>query len=267
MAIIWLMAIAVPLAIIPDSHNSTLIKLLVFTLSAGLLLVLLGLKMMKDPILPRSLPIPLLLLVPAMTLIHQYAPSNPGVTRILLVSSAIGIFISLRVCRISREKILIPLIAGGSLAILVSILMPSSGHRLAGVFGNANLLGSFAAGLLPVGFAFLMGKGWKRVSLLVLFLIVCGSALMMSGTRSSILALAGATAAVLIVRWKPGLRKLLLVIFFAVVLIMVFLPELSAPTSAGTAGVRQVIWEGSSEMILRRPVFGWGNGSFQLLFP
>ena len=44
MAVIWLMAIAVPLAVIPDSHNSTLIKLLVFTLSAGLLLVLLGFK-------------------------------------------------------------------------------------------------------------------------------------------------------------------------------------------------------------------------------
>ncbi len=238
-----------------------------FTLSAGLLLILLGLKMMKDPIIPRSLPIPLLLLVPAMTLIHQYAPSNPGITRILLISSAIGIFISLRVFRISREKILIPLIAGGSLAILVSILMPSSGHRLAGVFGNANLLGSFAAGLLPVGFAFLLGKGWKRVLLLALFLIVCGSALLMSGTRSSILALAGATAAVLIVRWKPGIRRLILVIFFAVVLIVVFLPELSAPTYAGTAGVRQVIWEGSSDMFFEKPVFGWGNGSFQLLFP
>ncbi len=267
MAVIWLMAIAVPLAVIPGSYNSTLIKLLVFTLSAGLLLVLLGLKMMKDPALPRNLPIPLLLFIPAMTLLHQYAPSNPGMTRILLVSSAIGIFISLRIFRIRRERILIPLIAGGSLAILVSILMPSSSHRLAGVFGNANLIGSFAAGLLPVGFAFLLGKGWKRVLLLALFLIVCGSALIVSGTRSSMFALVGATAAVLIVRWKPGLRKLLLVIFFAVVLVMVFLPELPVPDFGGTPGVRQVIWEGSSGMIFQRPVFGWGNGSFQLLFP
>ena len=267
MAVIWLMAFAVPLAIIPDSHNSTLIKLLVFTLSAGLLLVILGLKMMKDTALPGSLPIPLLLLIPAMTLLHQYAPSNSGITRILLVSSAIGIFISLRVFRISREKVLIPLIAGGSLAILVSILMHSPSQRLAGMFGNANLLGSFAAGLLPVGFAFLLGKGWKRVSLLALFLILCVSALMMSGTSSSMLALAGATAAVLIVRWKPGLLKLLLILIFAIVLVVVFLPELPAPTFGGTTGVRQVIWEGSSGMFLQRPVFGWGNGSFQLLFP
>ena len=261
------MAIAVPLAIIPDSHNSALIKLLVFTLSAGLLLVLLGLKMMKDPAFPGNLPILLLLLVPAMTLLHQYAPSNPGITRILLVSSGIGIFISLRVFRISREKILLPLIAGGGLAILVSILMPSSGRRLAGVFGNANLLGSFAAGLLPVGFAFLVGKGWKKVSLLALFLTLCASALVMSGTRSNLIALTGATAAVLIIRWKPGLLKLLLILLFAVVLVMVFLQELPAPTFEGTIGVRQVIWEGSSGMFLQRPVFGWGNGSFQLLFP
>ncbi|MCK5065708.1 MAG: hypothetical protein KAQ97_10515 [Candidatus Fermentibacteraceae bacterium] len=120
-----------------------------------------------------------------MTLFHQYAPSNPGVTRILLVSSAAGIFISLRIFRISREKILIPVIAGGSLAILVSILTQSSSGRLTGVFSNANLLGSFAAGLIPVGFTFLFGKGWKRLSLLILFLIVCATALLMSGTRSS----------------------------------------------------------------------------------
>lgn len=267
MVIIWMMAITVPLAIIPDSHNSTLIKLLLFTLSAGLLLILLGLKMMKDPVFPRNLPIPLLLLVPAVTLLHQYAPSNPGITRMLLVSSGIGIFISLKVFRIGREKILLPLIAGGSLAILVSILMPSSSPRLAGVFSNANLLGSFAAGLLPVGFAFLLGKGWKRLSLLALFLIVGIWALIMSGTRSNVLALAGAIAAVLIVRWKPKLLKLILILFFAAVFLMVFLPELPVPVFGDTLGVRQVIWEGSSGMFFQKPVFGWGNGSFQLLFP
>jgi len=262
-----MMALGVPLAIIPDSHNSTLIKLLIFTLSAGLLLVLLALKMMKGSTLPENLPVALLVLVPAMTLLHQYAPSNPGVTRILLVSSATGIFISLRMLRIGKEKILIPLITGGSLAILVSVMMPSSSVRLAGVFSNANLLGSFTAGLVPVGFAFLFGKKWKRIALLALFLAVCCTALVMSGTRSSLVALAGATVAVLIIRWRPKLLKPVLGLFFIAVAVMVIFPELPVPALGGTAGVRQVVWEGSSDMFLEKPVFGWGNGSFQLLFP
>jgi len=261
------MAVAVPAAIIPGCYNSALIKLFLFTLSAGLLLVFLGLKMIKDTSLPENLPIHLLLLVPAVTVLHVYAPSNPGVTRILLVSSAAGIFIVIRAFRLERKKILIPVLSGGSFAILVSLFLHSSSQRLAGVFSNANLLGSFAAGLLPVGFTFLLGKGWKKVLLLLLFLILCITSLIMTGTRSSVIAMAGATAAVLCIRWKPGLLNLLLVLFFVAATVTVFLPQLPLPAMGGTPGVRQVIWEGSSRMFFQKPLFGWGNGSFQLLFP
>ncbi|MCK5785340.1 MAG: O-antigen ligase family protein [Candidatus Sabulitectum sp.] len=261
------MAFAVPLAIIPGSYNSALIKLLVFTLGAGLLLLLLGLKMIRDPFLPENLPVILLLLIPAVTALHLYAPSNPGVTRMLLVSSAVALFISIRSFSMARRKILIPLLTGGTFAILVTLLMPSSTQRLAGVFSNANLLGSFTAGLLPAGFAFLFGRGWKRISLIFLFTVICGTALYLSGTRSSVIALAGGVTAVLFLRWKPELLKFFILLFLLAVGILVFLPQIPVPEMEGTPGVRQVIWEGTSEMFLQKPILGWGSGSFQLLFP
>ena len=244
-----------------------MIKLLAFTLGAGLLLLLLGLKMIRDPLLPENLPVVPLLLIPAVTALHLYAPSNPGVTRMLLVSSAVAVFISIRSFSLARRKILIPLFTGGTFAILVTLLMPSSSQRLAGVFSNANLLGSFAAGLLPAGFAFLFGRGWKRISLIFLFTVICGTALYLSGTRSSVIALAGGVTAVLFLRWKPGLLNVFILIFLFVVVILVFLPQIPLPEMEGTPGVRQVIWEGTSEMFLQKPILGWGSGSFQLLFP
>ena len=261
------MALAVPALIIPGSYNSTLIKLLIFTVCSALLLFILGYKMIMGYALRWDRLYPLLLLAPAMTLLHRYAPSNPGVTRILLVCSATGIFVSIRAFCQDRKKILIPVIAGGALAILVSITMPSSSARASGLFSNANLLGSFAAGLLPVGAAFLFKKSPGRLSLSFAFLVITLTGIYMSGTRSSILALAMAITAVFIISRKPGLIHLFFVLFLIAVVAEVAFPGLPVPEFGGTPGVRQVIWEGSSKMFLQKPVFGWGNGSFQLVFP
>ena len=261
------MALAVPSVIIPASYNSTLIKLLLFTVCAGLLLVVLGLKVIRGFPLHWSQFFPLVLLAPAITLLHRYAPSNPGVERILLVCSATGIFISIRAFCLDKRKILIPVIIGGILAIILSIILPSSSERTAGLFSNANLLGSFAAGLLPVGAAFLFGRSLKRHVLLVLFLVPAFTAIYMSGTRSSVLAIVAAIPVVFIIRWKPGLLWLLYGFFLLAVAVVVAMPGLPVPEFGGTAGVRQVIWEGSSQMFMEKPVLGWGNGSFQSVFP
>ena len=266
LAVIYVMAFGIPMAIIPASHNSVLIKLFILVFSTGLLLVLLGLRMVKKPFLPENLPVLLLLLLPAVTSLHVFGPSNSGISRILLVSSGIGIFAFIRIVSPDRNKLLFPLVLGGSIAILISLILPSSSERLAGVFGNANLLGSFTAALLPVGIAFFYKKGRKKV-FLFLFVAVCFIALFRSGTRSSIGGLLGAFLVVFILKWKVKLFPFFVILFLLSVAVMVFSPWLSAPDMDGTLGVRQVIWEGSSRMFFQKPLFGWGIGSFQLKFP
>jgi hypothetical protein len=51
------------------------------------------------------------------------------------------------------------------------------------------------------------------------------------------------------------------------VFILLFQNVLHVPKQDGSVGVRQVIWQGSSEMFLQKPLSGWGTGSFQLVFP
>ncbi|MFO7627303.1 MAG: O-antigen ligase family protein [Candidatus Fermentibacteraceae bacterium] len=153
--------------------------------------------------------------------------------------------------------------------------------RSSGSLGNPNLLGAFAAAMVPFGAATILSlvrKGWFRVLLSALYCGIAVSALTVSGTRGSLLGLFGGVLflGVWLFRRMPMSRrgKLLLILGFVLVSLLAVLPmrhriqELSNDGSeSGTAQVRRIIWSGGLDMFRERPVLGWGPGSFQIVFP
>lgn len=150
--------------------------------------------------------------------------------------------------------------------------------RSSGTLGNANLLGSFAVAMLPVGAGFLLGRerlAKIRIPLVLLFVLLCAGALIASKTRGSLIGLFAVAA---FVPFSPFIRRnkrrLILVIIMLFVLIITSISfmqnrmeELADTESGGTLQVRKLIWSGSLSMIAMNPVFGMGPGSFQILFP
>lgn len=266
LAVIWLMSFLIPLVFIKGSYNEVLVKLPVFTALSGVLLFIAGLRFLKEPCSP-GIPLILIILAVVLTAAHLYQPSNEGISRIILAGSGLAVFLSVRILRLDAGQILKPLLYGGIAAFIVSLLMPNVTNRLFGTFGNPNLIGSYAAGLFPVGLGVLWGKGWKRLTLLVLVSAVCLVVVYKSGTRAGMVALPAGIAAALLLRRNRKLLFPLAILYLSAVFILLFQNVLHAPLLGGSAGVRQVIWQGSSEMFLQKPVFGWGTGSFQPVFP
>lgn len=150
--------------------------------------------------------------------------------------------------------------------------------RSSGTMGNANLLGSFSAAMLPVGFGFLLGRnrmGKLRILLAIIFAIICTGAIIASKTRGSLIGIfAVAVLAPFIPVFRKNRRRLLLVLALLFVLIAgsVFfmqnrIEELTDTEAGGTFQVRKLIWSGTLSMIAANPVTGWGPGSFQIVFP
>jgi len=260
------MSISVPLVFIQESYNGVVVKLLVFTALSGLLLLIAGLKLFEEPCFPV---IPLLLILPVviLTAVHIYQPSNTGISRILLVGSGLAVYVSVRILRLTARQILLPLLCGGITALIVSFLLPNATNRLYGTFWNANLIGSFAAGLLPAGIGMLKGRGWKRIGFQILISFICIAVIYKSGTRASMLALPAGVAAALLIRRNRRLLIPLACLYGIFVFIILFQGSLHVPDQEGSIGVRQVVWQGSADMFMQKPVFGWGTGSFQLVFP
>ena len=150
--------------------------------------------------------------------------------------------------------------------------------RSSGTLGNANLLGSFAVAMIPVGAGFLLGRerlSKIRIPLALIFIILCFGALIASKTRGSLI---GLFAVAVLAPFTPFIRKnkrrLILVILLLFVLIagsISFMQnrmeELIDTEDGGTFQVRKLIWSGSLSLIAMNPVFGMGPGSFQILFP
>lgn len=150
--------------------------------------------------------------------------------------------------------------------------------RSSGTLGNANLLGSFAVAMLPVGAGFLLGReklAKLRIPLVLLFALLCTGALIASKTRGSLIGLFAVAALVPLAPfiWKNK-RRLILVILLLFVLIVASISfmenrmeELTDTESGGTLQVRKLIWSGSLSIIAMNPFLGQGPGSFQILFP
>jgi O-antigen ligase len=151
--------------------------------------------------------------------------------------------------------------------------------RSSGSLGNPNLLGSFAAAMIPVGSAFLYTRaelGRMRGVLSALFALLCIGAIIASKTRGSLIGIAALLVLVPLlpsVRRKGFLRVALLML--AVLLLLGVagfslrdrLAEITEGDEVSTTGVRLLIWSGAVSMIEDRPWAGWGPGSFQIIFP
>jgi len=263
-AVIWITAFAVPFAFIGVSHNTAAVKLPVFTALSGMLLLVSVFTFRKTI---SSIEAAFLILIPGCTLLCVRAPSDSAMTRLLLVSSACAAFFALRVSELRKERVLVPVIVGGVLALLASIFKSGDQERLAGFFGNANLLGSFAAALIPAGAALLTGLAGRRKLLLIPFLVIVIYALVQSGTRSSLIALPAGIAGTAALKKNPGFAAVVTAIFLSAVGFTALIPLQPGSLRPESLQVRRVIWNGAAEMFMERPVTGWGTGSFQREFP
>ncbi len=154
--------------------------------------------------------------------------------------------------------------------------------RSTGSLGNPNLLGGFAAALIPLGAAHLLSlkklSPVLRVSLALVFVALSATTVVASGTRGSLIGVAAGSTVLLawLLKTNAKSKKVLipLVLIFAALIASVALPMTSrlseldpAVENQGTLQVRKIIWSGAFDLFLRSPLVGHGPGSFQILFP
>lgn len=261
--LLWSMAVLVPLAFIPGSHNPVLVKLPAFSVPAGLLLAFAGFRFIRDPrrVPFHVIPVALLGILTALTL---YRPTVQGITRVTLVASGAAVFISAGVMPLKPRRILLPAVWGSVIALAALLLVPSSSHRLSGTFGNPNLAASYAACMLLPGLALLEGKGLPGRLFQILLLLLCAWVIYRSGTRAPLAAIPGGLLAYLLIMRKRLLTLTLL--FLLVVSLTLLHSKVEFPVLTGSAGVRQTLWEGAGDMFLEKPLTGHGTGSFHMVF-
>jgi O-antigen ligase len=170
-----------------------------------------------------------------------------------------------------------------SLAIFVNLLAvigePPNNFGYSGIYGQKNALGEIAAIALLVGlFEFVASTRLRRLAGCLL-LSVSGLLLLLSNSKASLLlaVVSPVLAAIVLtlsraVRLSPVLATFYFVIGSLLAFLIIaelFAVELGAvlallfgdPTLTG----RTEIWNFSVEMIARRPLWGWGYGSFWLV--
>jgi O-antigen ligase len=266
LAVVWLICFAVPLVVFPHSSDTVVVKLVVFTALSGVLLVLAGAAFFKRPE-PLSSGIAIAAAASVFTVATLYRPSLYGLTRVCLVLSGSAVYLSASVFRLEPGKILLPLAWGAAAALAASLAMPAFGPRISGTFGNPNLLSSYAMAALPVGLGLFWGRGFLRITALVLFAGLCAAAMIQSGTRAPLVAIPAAAAVLFALKRRPGLLVLLVPVFAFAAVAFLFHDSAGVPVARGSVGVRQIIWQGSREMLAGKPLTGWGTGSFHLVFP
>lgn len=236
----------------------------VFAVFSGLLLFLAGFRSFKNIHSGELLLSSALILITAMGL---KAPSYSGITRMVLVSSALGIFLALRSLDIKPAHVLLPLVSGGGAAMVFSLLNFPQQARLGGYMGNPNLMGSYAAVLLVLGAGLFFSLRGGRRFLLLLLLVPIVITLYRTGTRSSLAALLIALPLSAILFKRPRSLPWMVLIFAAsAALIYNGLPSLLFENNR-TMQARLIIWKGGRGIFADYPVFGRGTGSFQSDFP
>jgi len=291
-------AFGVPLVLLPASTFTTLPKLLTMVAMSGILLLLFAWRLAGSGADSRGAGWPLLALlvaVPSYILVRLLLGtfSDMAEIRLLLVASGCLGLASMTVLLEGRLRAGAAwmVLLGGASGLAVSVLTglgamdwlgvyPAASHRLSGSFGNANLLGSWAAGLLPFGLALLLaGKEGRalRITGAAALAALCLAALQMSATRASLVALAGGVGVTVLItavrrrrKDRPpgrGLRTALILVVAVVLAVLLLGGRVADFDAAGTLSVRRVIWTGAAGMVSAEPLMGWGPGAFQRTFP
>lgn len=294
--------LGISLPLLPESMDSNLFKLFAFVTVAGLLMTTIFIRMVwMGFTVPRGLTGVLAASLAVAVYTAARVMSNPftgmSLSRLFIVLACTAVFFAITGLDGKRSggRVLFVIVCAGAPALLFSALMgtgvsvgmglPVTGFiRNPGTLGNANLLGSYSAALLLPGlllFSRSSGLRMGKMAGLILFSALCCIPLIQSGTRASPMAL-GATLALSIVffsivlkrspeAFPDGRRALLPVLLAALIVLCSSLlfdgRWRSLSLSGGTAGVRLVIWRGAVEMFLARPFAGWGEGTFQAIFP
>jgi len=285
-----------------NSRNSILVKEYIYVAAGAIAGAALGFLVLSGTALhlyriPPAAAVSLALIPVLMVIVHLWGPvSSVNGPYTVMSLGALSLLALLGVAVIDRKH-LMPLALFmtlvSSVLFLYSLLQSfgvvlfpwdaglTRSGRTSGSLGNPNLLGAFSAAMVPFGTATILslaGKGWVRVSLTLLYCILAVAALTASGTRGSLLGLAGGVLFLGIWLFRrmpmPHRGKLLLVLGAVLVSLLAVLPmrhriqEIASDGSeSGTAQVRSIIWSGGVEMFRDRPLFGWGPGSFQIIFP
>jgi len=285
-----------------NSRNSILVKEYIYVAAGAIAGAALGVLVLSGTALhlyriPPAAAVSLALIPVLMVIVHLWGPvSSVNGPYTVMSLGALSLLALLGVAVIDRKH-LMPLALFmtlvSSVLFLYSLLQSfgvvlfpwdaglTRSGRTSGSLGNPNLLGAFSAAMVPFGTATILslsGKGWIRVSLTLLYCALAVAALTASGTRGSLLGLAGGVLflGIWLLRKMPMPRrgKLLLVLGAVFVSVLAVLPmrhriqEIASDGSeSGTAQVRRIIWSGGVEMFRDRPLFGWGPGSFQIIFP
>lgn len=297
-----LVMLGVIFGVLTDSRNSILIKEIYYVAGGSLaallggILLLAGAPAHRDR-LPRFL-FPALASVILLTLLRHctgIASVNGPFTFLMLLSLSVITFTGVLYLDRRGLELLIGLLVASSFVLFLYAVLQWQGvnifqwdasltrsGRSAGSLGNPNLLGGFSSAVLPLGVAALLI--WKRpgktLRYLLTALFAAGSvaAVIASGTRGSLLGLAG--GAVFIAIWYlrksggSGKRLLTAVLILGAVLAAAALPMSSrlseldpGAEEQGTLQVRKLIWSGALAVFAESPLIGHGPGSFQILYP
>lgn len=290
-AVLCLAGFAVPLVFLRQSTESTLPKLIVLVLCAGLLCMAMGTAAIRGKLALPSASQPLLASlvgVSALTAVRTALepPSTTGIERILTLASGIAIFASVQWllpgCERRRNLLFAAVLAGGYAAMLSPFLRdpvfwgglpPDGTARFPGTLCNANLLGSYAGALAVPGLLFLNSRRWPlpvRLAAMAAHAAAITAAMARSGTRASFVALAATgalTAAIILCRRKQGMAAPAVLLAGMLAALPLMSARLLDPDIAGSTGARLVIWKGAAAMFLDRPLLGWGSGALNRTLP
>jgi O-antigen ligase len=194
---------------------------------------------------------------------------------------------------LTNREIIAPIIGGGTLvsviSILVYFLIPEFGRmkewhggelvpgpRLAGITGTANVIGYISAFSCMALYYYRRYLPQKIPLSFWVVLAINVLALVMSNSRTSMLALAGAIAIAGLFRASPAKLASL---FAGVCVVIIFcltadlhtvfalLSRSGDASEILTATGRFSVWEVALKLIAERPLLGWGYGSMNFVLP
>lgn len=150
--------------------------------------------------------------------------------------------------------------------ILGNTMIPSFDERVVATMGNPNFLGGYLVMTFPILLLFdyksLFVKNYSRIKRLAI--LVSSVAIILTGSRSAILALAIIILAFFMVKF---LRKKVLKIFFIAGSIVVVLGlVIILPQRQSLYENRTIIWKDGVEAVMKQPILGYGQENFELIF-
>jgi O-antigen ligase len=140
--------------------------------------------------------------------------------------------------------------------------------RVRGPFNNPNTLGLMAMlGVFPtLAWWRASDPGWRR-RLAAVCSVACTVALVASGSRGSAVGFAAGLCVVLAFRAERRVRALIVAVFAALLLVLMYAPELlPAGITRTDTGLRPQLWSRAIELGMEAPILGVGIGSVDDVF-